>query len=87
MIDDQMIPQGALGCPRCVLLRDQVAFWRDQYKLAANVAAGLADLNDYDSRVAALRKLLSAEIERRKVAEDEATRLAYKLALATGTAP
>jgi len=81
------IPQGAPGCERCELLRKDVAFWRDQQKFAASVAANLADLNDYDGRVDALRKLLGIEIERRRQAEREATVLAYKLAEAPGTLP
>lgn len=74
-------------CPRCETLRDEAAFWRDQQKFAAKVAGDLADLNDYDGRVAALRSLLSKETERRKRAEDENARLAYRLAQATGATP
>jgi hypothetical protein len=79
------IPQGAPGCERCEKLRADVAFWRDQQKFAASVAANLADLNDYDGRLAALRSLLSKETERRRKAEDELAVLSYRLQVATGT--
>ncbi|MEV6633893.1 hypothetical protein AB0M54_24390 [Actinoplanes sp. NPDC051470] len=74
-------------CERCQALRDEVKFWREQQKLAADMVAGLADLNDHDQRVASLRKLLRGERERRHKVEREATVLAYKLAEATGTLP
>ncbi len=63
------IPHGAPGCDRCDILRRDVAFWREQQKLAASIAATLADVNDYDGRVAALRSMLGAEKERRREAE------------------
>jgi hypothetical protein len=83
--DDDAIPQAVPGCGRCEKLRADVAFWRDQQKLAASVAANLADLNDYDGRLDALRSLLAKETERRKRAEDEASVLTYKLQVATGS--
>jgi hypothetical protein len=79
------IPQGAPGCERCETLRADVAFWRDQQKFAASVAANLADLNDYEGRLEALRSLLSKGTERRKRAEDKVSALTYKLQVATGT--
>jgi hypothetical protein len=79
------IPKGAPDCERCEILRADVAFWRDQQKFAASVAANLADLNDYDGRLEALRSLLSKETERRKRAEDKVSALTYKLQVATGT--
>lgn len=84
MSDDE-IPQAAPGCERCEKLRADVAFWRDQQKFAASVAATLADMNDYDGRLEALRSLLSKEIERRKQAEQEVAVLTYRLQVATGT--
>jgi hypothetical protein len=79
------IPQGAEGCERCVKLGADVAFWRDQQKFAASVAANLADLNDYDGRLGALRSLLAKETERRREAERQNAVLTYRLQLATGT--
>jgi len=79
------IPQGADGCERCFALRDQVRFWREQQKFAASVVANLADLDDYDDRLAALRQLLRRETERRRAAEHENAVLTYRLAQATGT--
>jgi hypothetical protein len=79
---DERMPQGSDGCERCALLRKEALFRYEQQLFAASVAANLADLNDYDGRLAAL---LSKETERRKRAEDEATLLAYKLQVATGT--
>lgn len=81
------IPQGAPGCERCETLRADAAFWRDQQKFAASVAANLADLNDYDGRLAALRSRLAKEGDRRRKAEDQVAVLSYKLAEATGTLP
>jgi hypothetical protein len=78
-------PHGAPGCERCEKLRADVAFWRDQQKFAAQVASDLADLNDYDGRVASLRSLLAREIDRRQTAEREVASLTYRLQLATGT--
>lgn len=71
-------------CDRCDKLHEEMAFWRDQYKLAAAVAATLADLNDYDQRIVSLRQLLRGERVRREQAEHEATVLAYKLAQLIG---
>jgi hypothetical protein len=79
------IPHGAPDCERCAILRADAAFWRDQQKFAASVAATLADLNDYDGRVASLRSMLARERERRQRAEHEATVLTYRLQVATGT--
>jgi chromosome segregation ATPase len=52
----------------------EVRFWKEQRDLAANVAAGIADL---DEVAPALRKVLRTERERRKRSEDENDRLAY----------
>lgn len=79
------IPKGTPGCERCTHLRSEVAFWRDQQKFAASVAANLADLNDYDQRVASLRSMLGKERERRREAEDQVAVLTYRLQVATGT--
>lgn len=54
-------------------------FWRDQYRLAANVAATLADLDDHDGEVGNLKRLLRQENERREAAECENNRLALVL--------
>lgn len=79
------IPDGGPRCDRCEKLRADVAFWRDQQKFAASVAANVADLNDYDGRLAALRSLLAKETERRRRAEDQVAALTYQLQVATGT--
>lgn len=72
-------------CPNCVRLREEVTFWKDQQKFAASVAATVADL---DEEAPALRQLLRAEKERRRKAEDECDRIAYRLAkLQRTTAP
>lgn len=71
-------------CPNCARLRDELAFEKDMRKFAQSAAATIADL---DEVAPALRQLLRAEIARRKRAEDEADRLAYRLSLADGTAP
>jgi hypothetical protein len=84
---DDHIPGGAPGCERCEKLRADVAFWRDQQKFAAKVAGDLADLNDYDGRIAALRSMLAKEIDRRKAAEDQVASLSYRLQCATGDQP
>lgn len=81
------IPQAAPGCDRCASLRKDVAFWREQQKLAADMVSGLADLNDYDGRVAALRSMLGAEKERRREAERQNAVLAYRLGEIEGTNP
>jgi len=52
----------------------EVEFWKEQRDLAANVAAGIADL---DEVAPALRQVLRTERERRKRSEDENDRLAY----------
>jgi len=69
-------------CPRCVTLRDEVTFWKDQQRFAASAAATIADL---DEEAPALRQMLRRERERRRRAEDEVSRLAYELQVATGT--
>lgn len=84
MSDDE-IPQGTPGCDRCEKLRADVAFWRDQQKFAASVAADLADLNDHDQQVAKLRSLLAQERDRRHKAEREVDVLTYRLQLVEGT--
>lgn len=85
MSDDDAIPQVTPGCERCEKLRADVAFWRDQQKFAAKVAGDLADLNDYDGRVASLRSLLGKEAERRREAERQNAVLTYRLQQLTGT--
>lgn len=67
---------------RIAYLENQVAFWRDQQKFAASTAATIADL---DEEAPALRQMLRREIERRRAAEDEVTRLTYRLQVVTGT--
>lgn len=84
---DERTPQAAPGCERCAVLRKEATFRHEMQLLASDTAASLADLNDHDGRVAALRSMLGKEIDRRKAAELEATRLAYRLAEATGDLP
>ena len=69
---------------RIAYLEREVEFWRDQYRLAADVAAGIADLDDV---APALRQMLRTEKERRKAAEHEVDVLTYRLAELTGTLP
>lgn len=57
-------------------LRAEAAFWQDQQKFAANVAAGIADL---DEEAPALRQMLRVERGRRKDAEEESDRRGYRL--------
>jgi hypothetical protein len=71
-------------CERCRRLGDEVTFWKDQQKFAANVAATICDLDDV---APALRQMLRAEKERRREAEDTVSRLEYQLHLLRGTAP
>lgn len=72
---------GLTECPTCVWLRDEVAFWKDQQKFAASVAATVADL---DEEAPALRQLLRQERERRQRVERENVALAYELACLKG---
>lgn len=51
-------------------------FWHEQQKLAANVAAGIADL---DEEAPALRQMLRTERSRREAAETESDRQGYTL--------
>jgi len=69
-------------CPRCVTLRAEVAFWKDQQRFAASAAATIADL---DEQAPALRQMLRRERERRRRAEAEVDRLTYALQIAAGT--
>lgn len=71
-------------CRNCARLRDELTFERDMRKFAQSAAATIADL---DEVAPALRQMLRTEIARRRKAEDEVTRLAYRLALVDGTAP
>lgn len=71
-------------CPNCARLRDELAFERDMRKFAQSTAATIADL---DEVAPALRQMLRTEIARRRRAEDEIARLAYRLGLAEGTLP
>lgn len=61
---------------RIAYLEGEVEFWKGQQKLAADVAAGIADL---DEVAPALRQLLRQERARRIAAEAEVDRLAYQL--------
>ena len=69
---------------RVAYLEGEVAFWKDQQRLAASVAATVADL---DEQTPALRQMLRQERDRRKRAEDEVSQLTYRLMQLTGTAP
>jgi len=57
-------------------LEGEVEFWKGQQKLAADVAAGIADL---DEQAPALRQMLRTERARRTAAEAEVDRLTYAL--------
>jgi hypothetical protein len=81
---DERTPQGAPDCERCALLRKEAKFRHEMQLLASDTAASLADLNDHDQRVAALRSLLGKEIERRRAAELLVAQLEYRLQVATG---
>jgi hypothetical protein len=63
-------------------LERDVVFWKDQQKLAANVAATIADL---DEEAPALRQLLRGEIKRRRTAEHRVAVLEYRLQEIQGT--
>jgi len=69
---------------RIAYLEREVAFWKDQQRFAANVAAGIADL---DEVAPALRQMLRVEKVRRRAAEDKVDALTYRLAELTGTLP
>ena len=61
---------------RIAYLEGEVKFWKDQQRLAADVAAGIADL---DEQAPALRQMLRTERARRKQAEADLVRVQYEL--------
>jgi hypothetical protein len=81
---DQRTPQAASGCERCAVLRKEAKFRHEMQLLASDTAAGLADINDHDQRVASLRSLLGKETERRRAAELRVAQLEYRLQVIIG---
>jgi len=73
---EQLVAQNAA-------LRREVAFWQDQQHLAANVAAGIADL---DEVAPVLRQMLRTERARRHQVENDLDRARYELLLKTDAA-